>query len=51
MNQLIANLFVLAIVVVLVLLALQAEPVTATLGYILAAILMLALIAFVAKRK
>jgi len=51
MNQLIANLFVLAIVVVLVLLAMQAEPVTATLGYILAGILMLSLIAQAAKGR
>lgn len=51
MNQIIANLFVLAIVVVLVLLAMQAEPVTATLGFIIAAVLMLALITHVAKGK
>lgn len=51
MNQLVANGFVLAIVVVLVLLALQAEPVTATAGFVLAAILMLALIAHVSRRK
>jgi Flp pilus assembly protein protease CpaA len=51
MNQSIANWFVLAIVVVLVLLSLQAEPVTATLGYVLAALLGVALIAYVSKGK
>jgi len=44
MNKLIANWFVVAIVVVLVLLSMQAEPFTAFFGYIIAALLGTALI-------
>lgn len=51
MNKLIANFFILFIVVELVLLSLQAEVVTATIGYCLAALLMLALIAQVARKQ
>lgn len=50
MNQVIANWFVVVLVVVLVLLAVQAEPVTATLGYILAGILSLALISSIVRK-
>jgi hypothetical protein len=51
MNQLVANFFVLALIVVLVLLAIQAEPVTAVMGYVLAGILALALLAQTLKGK
>lgn len=51
MNQMIANFFVLALIVVLVLLAIQAEPVTAVMGYVLAGILALALLAQTLKGK
>lgn len=51
MTQLIANVFVLAIIVVLVLLAIQAEPVTAVMGYVIAGILTLALLAQTMKGK
>ena len=45
MSKTVTNVFVLLTVVVLGLLSLQAEPVTATLGWILASFYMLALIA------
>lgn len=51
MNQMVANFFVLALIVVLVLLAIQAEPVTAVMGYVLAGILALALLAQTLKGK
>jgi len=51
MNQMIANFFVLALIVVLVLLAIQAEPVTAVMGYVLAGILTLSLLARTMKGK
>lgn len=51
MNRFAAHIFILLIIVVLVLLAIQAEPVTAVLGYVLAGILMLALIAQSVKGK
>jgi len=47
----IANFFVLALIVVLVLLAIQAEPVTSVMGYVLAGILTLALLAQTMKGK
>lgn len=46
----VANVFVLVLIIVLSLLALQAEAVTATLGWILAGILMLALISSVIRK-
>lgn len=51
MNQLVANGFVLALIVVLVLLAIQAEPVTAVMGYVLAGILTLSLLVQTTKGK
>jgi hypothetical protein len=51
MSAFAANFFVLAIVVVLVLLALQAEPITATLGFVFATLLMVALLAHVIRSK
>lgn len=50
MNKLIANIFVLAIVIELALLSVQAEVVTATIGWVLASILMLALVVSVARK-
>lgn len=50
MNQVIANVFVLAIVIELFLLSIQAEPVTAVIGYIFGSILLLALILHTLKR-
>jgi hypothetical protein len=44
MNQKIANVAVLVLIVTLILLALQAEPVTATLGYVFAVLLSIALL-------
>lgn len=49
MNKIIANVFVLIMVVELVLLSLQAEVVTATIGFIIAALLSVALIMSVVK--
>lgn len=44
MNKIAANWFIVAIVVVLILLAIQAEPITAFFGYLIAILLGLALI-------
>lgn len=44
MNKLIANVFVLVIIIEMVLLSLQAEIVTATIGFVIAAILSIALL-------
>lgn len=49
MNKLIANIFVLVLVVEIILLALQAEVVTATIGYVIAALLSVAFIASVVR--
>ena len=46
----VANVFVLVLIIVLSLLALQAEAVSATFGWILAGILMLALISSVIRK-
>lgn len=51
MSKTVANWFVLLTVVVLILLSLQAEPVTATLGFIVAAFFSLALIATLVRGK
>lgn len=51
MTKTVANWFVLVTVVVLILLSLQAEPVTATLGFIVAALYTLALLVSVLKGK
>ncbi len=51
MNQSIATWFVLLTVVVLILLSVQAEPVTATLGFIIAGFYGLALLVTVVKGK
>jgi len=50
MNQVLANWFILAIVVVMVLLSIQAEPITATLGFIIAGLLGLALLISVVRK-
>lgn len=44
MNKLIANVFVLVIIIEMILLSLQAEIVTATIGFVIAAILSIALL-------
>lgn len=49
MNKLIANVFVLVIIVELILLALQAEIVTAIIGYVIAGLLSIALLASVVR--
>lgn len=49
MNKIIANVFVLIMIIELILLSLQAEVVTATVGYILAALLSVALITSVVR--
>ena len=51
MNKIIANFFILFIIVELVLLSMQAEVVTAVIGYLLAALLSLALLISVARNK
>lgn len=51
MSKSVANWFVLLTVVVLILLSLQAEPVTATLGFIVAAFYGLALLVTVVKGR
>lgn len=51
MNKLIANWIVLALIVELVLLSIQAEPVTAFFGYLMASLMGLALIIAVIKRE
>jgi hypothetical protein len=51
MSKNVANWFVLLTVVVLILLSLQAEPVTATLGFIVAGFYSLALIATLVRGK
>jgi hypothetical protein len=51
MSKNVANWFVLLTVIVLILLSIQAEPVTATLGFIIAALYSLALIATLLKGK
>jgi hypothetical protein len=51
MSKSVANWFVLLTVIVLILLSIQAEPVTATLGFIVAAFFSLALIVTVVKGK
>ncbi len=50
MNKVIANWFVLALVVELCLLSVQAEVITATIGWVLASILMLALVVSVVRK-
>jgi len=51
MNKSIANWFVLVTVIVLILLSVQAEPVTATLGFIIATFYGLALLVTLLKGK
>jgi len=51
MSKTVANWFVLLTVVVLILLSLQAEPVTATLGFIVAAFFSLALLVTLVRGK
>lgn len=51
MSKSVANWFVLVTVIVLILLSLQAEPVTATLGFIIAVFYSLALLVSVLKGK
>ncbi len=51
MSKSVANWFVLLTVVVLILLSLQAEPVTATLGFIVAAFFSLALLVTLVRGK
>lgn len=50
MNRLFANLLILVVIIELGLLSSQAEPITATLGWVLASLLMLALISSVARK-
>ena len=50
MSQTVAHVFVLLTVVVLCLLSLQAEPVTAILGWVLAGIYMMALVATLVRK-
>jgi hypothetical protein len=50
MGTVFANIFVLIIIVELCLLSLQAEMVTATIGWVLASLLMVALVASVARK-
>ena len=50
MNKIIANWFVVVLIVTLGLLSVQAEPVTATIGWVLAAILTLALVVSVTRK-
>lgn len=45
------HVFVVALATILILLAVQAEPITATIGYILSGMLVLALVADFARRK
>jgi len=49
MNKVVANVFVLIMIIELILLALQAEVVTATIGYVIAALLSVALIMSVVR--
>ena len=51
MSKTVANWFVLLTVVVLILLSLQAEPITATLGFIVAAFFSLALLVTLVRGK
>ena len=51
MSKNVANWFVLLTVVVLILLSVQAEPVTATLGFIVATLYTLALLVSLSKGK
>ena len=50
MSKTVAHIFVLLTVVVLCLLSLQAEPVTATMGWVLAGLYMLALVATLMRK-
>lgn len=51
MSQMIARIFVLLTVVVLCLLSLQAEPVTAIFGWVLAGLYMMALLATLIRKE
>jgi hypothetical protein len=51
MNKLVANIFVLVLIIELILLSMQAEVVTATIGYVIAALLSVALLLSIVKNN
>jgi len=51
MNKIFANVFVLVLIVELILLSMQAEIVTATIGYVLAALLSVALLMSIVRNN